>query len=97
MIDVTPLFTTDVPEFSAAARVRRAQFDASRSFVEQAVSFPENINVEVTQTYTTRPTTAAAAGAPAPAPAADAARAGAAGQRHASSCTTAWSSCPRSR
>jgi hypothetical protein len=53
VIDVTRLFTTEVPEFSARARVRARQFDANRSFVERAVSFPENIEVEATHTYTT--------------------------------------------
>ena len=53
VIDVTRLFTTEVPEFSARARVRSRQFDANRSFVERAVAFPENIEVEATHTYTT--------------------------------------------
>jgi hypothetical protein len=53
VIDVTRLFTTEVPEFSGRARVRSRQFDANRSFVERAVSFPENIEVEATHTYST--------------------------------------------
>ena len=53
VIDVTRLFTTEVPEFSARSRVRSRAFDASRSFVERAVSFPENIEVEATHTYST--------------------------------------------
>jgi hypothetical protein len=53
VIDVTRLFTTEVPEFSARARVRSSNFDANRSFVERAVSFPENIEVEATHTYAT--------------------------------------------
>ena len=53
VIDVTRLFTTEVPEFSGRARVRSRAFDASRSFVERAVSFPENIEVEATHTYST--------------------------------------------
>ncbi len=36
-----------------AARVRARQFDTNRSFVERAVSFPENIEVEATHTFTT--------------------------------------------
>ena len=55
VIDVTRLFTTDVPEFSGRTRVRRAHVRRqSRSFVERAVSFPENVEVEATHTYTTR-------------------------------------------
>jgi hypothetical protein len=53
VIDVTRLFTTEVAEFSGRARVRSATFDANRSFVERAVSFPENIEVEATHTYAT--------------------------------------------
>jgi hypothetical protein len=55
VIDVTRLFTTEVSEFSARARVRSRQFDANRSFVERAVSFPENIEVEATHTFTSAP------------------------------------------
>ena len=53
VIDVTRLFTTEVAEFSARGRVRSRAFDASRSYVERAVSFPENIEVEATHTYST--------------------------------------------
>jgi hypothetical protein len=53
VIDVTRLFTTEVPEFSGRARVRSRVFDASRSFVERAVSFPDNIEVQATHTYST--------------------------------------------
>src|SRR4029078_3397922 len=41
VIEGTRLFTTDVPEFSGRTRVRARTFDASRSFVERAVAFPE--------------------------------------------------------
>ena len=46
VIEVTRLFTTDVPEFSGRTRVGARAFDASRSFVERAVSFPENVEIE---------------------------------------------------
>ena len=52
VIDVTPLFLTDVPEISVRGRIGGRGFDPTRSFVERAVSFPENVNVEVTQTFT---------------------------------------------
>src|SRR5207249_4376136 len=55
VIEVTRLFTTDVPEFSGRTRVRARTFDQSRSFVERAVSFPENIEVEAIQTYNNPP------------------------------------------
>jgi len=53
VIDVTQLFTTEVPELSVRAQVNGSRgFDAARTFIEKIVSFPENINVEVTQTFT---------------------------------------------
>jgi hypothetical protein len=52
VIEVTRLFTTEVPELSARARMRARGFDASRSFVDRVVSFPGNIEVEATHTYT---------------------------------------------
>ncbi len=66
VIDVTRLFTSDVPEFSARTRVGARTFDPGRSFVDRAVSFPENVEVEATQTYNTPPDLPiGAAGAPA--------------------------------
>ena len=55
---------TDVPEFSARGRIGGRGMDATRSFLEKAVSFPENINVEVTQTFTGGADAAAAGGGP---------------------------------
>jgi len=67
VIDVTPLFTGNIAEFSAGARVGgRGAPDASRTFLERAISFPENVNVEVTATWATGADAAAAAPAPDP-------------------------------
>ena len=41
-----------VPEFSVASTIGGRGTDATRSFLERAVSFPENINVEATLTFT---------------------------------------------
>jgi hypothetical protein len=53
VIEVTGLFTQDVPELNArqdlGRRVRR--FDPGRSLVERARSFPRNIEVSALQTY----------------------------------------------
>src|SRR5688572_17987674 len=71
VIDVTRLFTSDVPEFSGRTRVGARAFDAARSFVERAVSFPENIEVEATHTYNNPPQDPGAGGRggpPAPVP-----------------------------
>ena len=48
VIDVTRLYTTTVPEFAAI----RGTIDERRSFVENALAFPDNVEVEATQTGT---------------------------------------------
>jgi hypothetical protein len=48
VINVTPLYTTNIPEFVAA----RGSFDDKRSFIERVTAFPDNIEVEATQTFT---------------------------------------------
>ena len=70
VIDVSRLFTTEVTEFSARTRLRARGFDASRSFIEKTKSFPQNIEVEVSQTYTSPPdvTPAGGGGGPQPPP-----------------------------
>ena len=52
VIDVTAFFMTDIPEFSARGAVGGRGLATDRSFLERAVSFPTNINVEATLTYT---------------------------------------------
>jgi hypothetical protein len=46
VIDVTRLFTTAVPEFQSF----RGTIDATRSYVERTIGFPDNVEVEATQT-----------------------------------------------
>ena len=48
VVDVTRLFTTAIPELAAI----RGTIDSQRSFVERAVAFPDNIEIEATQTGT---------------------------------------------
>ena len=48
VINVTPLYTTNIPEFVAA----RGSFDDKRSFIERVTAFPDNVEVEATQTFT---------------------------------------------
>ena len=55
VIDVTPLYATDVFELSAKSRLQARSMDAKRSFVEEALSFPDNIEVRATHTYTRPP------------------------------------------
>ena len=51
VIDVTRLFTTAVPEIAAI----RGAIDPTRSYVERAVAFPDNVEIEATQTGTAAP------------------------------------------
>ncbi len=48
VIDVTRLYTTSLPEFSGS----RGSIDERRSFIESAISFPNNVEIEATQTFT---------------------------------------------
>jgi hypothetical protein len=52
VIDVTRLYTTNVQEFAAI----RGTLDERRSFIENALAFPDNVEVEATQTGTPSPT-----------------------------------------
>ena len=59
VIDVTRLYVTEVPEFSARTRIGARGFDASRSFLERAVAYPQNVEAEATHTFTSPPEAAA--------------------------------------
>jgi hypothetical protein len=50
VIEVTRLFTAPPPEFVPGARSRTLP-DANRSFIERALSFPTNVDVDATLTY----------------------------------------------
>jgi hypothetical protein len=62
VVDVTRLFTTNVPEFAAIRNPAPNGIDATRSYVERVVAFPENVEVEATQTGTPAAAAGAAAG-----------------------------------
>jgi hypothetical protein len=51
VIEVTRLFTSDVPEFSARQRLNATSMDASRSYIERISPYPENIESVATITY----------------------------------------------
>ena len=55
VIDVTALFETEVPEFSARSRLGAQGFARDRSFVESVAAFPRNVEVQATHTYTRAP------------------------------------------
>ena len=70
VIDVSRLFLTEVPEFSPRTRLRANAMDPSRSYIDQILSFPTNVETEVTETFTARPEEPGAGrGGPAPTPA----------------------------
>ncbi|TVQ75691.1 MAG: DUF5117 domain-containing protein, partial [Balneolaceae bacterium] len=45
LIEVTDLFTTDVPEFSPRERFRGRRVDSDRSYIERMRAFPDNIEI----------------------------------------------------
>ncbi|MBL8048540.1 MAG: zinc-dependent metalloprotease [Chthonomonas sp.] len=51
VIDASRLFKQSPPEFSFAGATGGGGMDGSRSFLDRALSFPENINVEVLATF----------------------------------------------
>ncbi len=51
VVDVTELFTSDLPEFSAKRRLNASGADSRRSFIEKVKAFPTNIETKVTMTY----------------------------------------------
>lgn len=51
VVDVTRLYTTTVPEFSAI----HGTLDEKRSYIERAIAFPDNVEIEATQTGTPTP------------------------------------------
>jgi hypothetical protein len=52
VVEVTRLFNTDVPEFSARQRLNATAVDASRSYIERVTAYPENIEAVTDMTYT---------------------------------------------
>ncbi|MBP8273692.1 MAG: zinc-dependent metalloprotease, partial [Acidobacteria bacterium] len=52
VVNATAFFLDGVPEFAARGTVGGRGLAADRSFLERAISFPDNINVESTLTFT---------------------------------------------
>lgn len=52
VVNATAFFMDGVPEFAARGAVGGRGLAADRSFLERAISFPDNINVESTLTFT---------------------------------------------
>ena len=66
VIEVTRLFTTDVVEMSARQALRATMLDPTRSFIERATAFPENIEIESTLTFMKMPDPVSPTGLPSP-------------------------------
>jgi hypothetical protein len=79
VIEVTELFTGDLPEFSAARQLGASGADPRKTFIEQVKSFPENIEAKVTLTYRRNPGGLSFGPTPEPAPRRAAGGGGAAG------------------
>ncbi len=63
VINVTPLFTSDVPEFAARGLVGQgATVDDSRTYIEEVKTFPTNIETRSLLTFRTPPAGAGGAG-----------------------------------
>ena len=77
VVDVTRLFTTAIPEISAI----QGTVDAARSYIERALAFPDNVEIEATQTGQAPAAGGRGGGAPA----------AAAGPRPAQSVLAHWS------
>ena len=64
VVEVTRMFTGGVQEF--AARGRRAQVDASRSYIDKFSAFSRNVNITAVQTFTPQAAGNPLAGLPIP-------------------------------
>jgi hypothetical protein len=71
VIEVTRLFTTNIPEFGPGGALR-GNVDASRTFLDRVATFPTNIEVEAIQTYMVSAAAGGRGGGQAPAAGADA-------------------------
>jgi hypothetical protein len=58
VVDVTRLYTTSIMEFAAI----RGSIDEKRSYIENSLAFPDNVEVEATQTGTPSPAPGAGGG-----------------------------------
>lgn len=52
VIDVTRLYSSDVPEFNVRQQLKASAMDAARSYIERITPYPENVEAESTLTYT---------------------------------------------
>ena len=67
VIEVTRLYSTDVPEFGIRQHLGATAMDPARSYIEHVSAFPENIDGESTLTYTRAAPPAGLGGAAPPA------------------------------
>ncbi len=63
VIDISALYASEIPEFSARTALGARGFDRRRSYVDRIMAFPENVEVRAIQTYTRPPNNAGGRGA----------------------------------
>ena len=51
VIDVTDLFTSDIPEINVGRRLGNASADSRKTFIEGVKSFPDNIETKILMTF----------------------------------------------
>jgi hypothetical protein len=54
VVDVTPVLTGDLPEFTARRQLRASGIDPRRTFIDKVKAFPTNIEAKVLLTYRPR-------------------------------------------
>lgn len=64
VIDVSRLFTTDLPELSARQRLQATSLDAARTYIERISPYPINIEAVATHTYVRNPSPGGGGGGP---------------------------------
>jgi hypothetical protein len=52
VIEISRLYSSDVPEFGVRQRLGANNMDGSRSYIERISTYPENVEAESTQTWT---------------------------------------------
>ena len=63
VINISALYASEIPEFSARTALGARGFDRRRSYVDRIMAFPENVEARAIQTYTRPPDNAGGRGA----------------------------------
>ncbi len=55
VVEVTPILTSDVSEFSPKRQLNASRLDPTRTFIEKVKAFPQNVEMNILQTYIAGP------------------------------------------